>query len=141
MSDSTGGGIGSMIAEAAKAVAEPIKDEIGQAIETGVQSVVGTAPTPQDPATAAATDVKKNEEEQKKAEYKWIIEKNKRLETELQVVRQKKAAEEQKTQEANQQQEQVKQYKAVEKTQQRDNMARQVQEAKTRSETRKGVGG
>lgn len=139
MSDS--GGIGSVISEAVQAVVEPVKDEVGAAIEAGVQSVLGTGPAAQDPATDAVADAKKADEEKQKAEAKWVIEKNRQLDAQLRAVRQKNAEDAQKAQESIQQEEQVKQYKVVDKTQKRDAMARQVQEAKTRSETRKGVGG
>ena len=132
MADS--GGFGTAVSEVVGAIVEPVKDEVGQAIEVGVQSVLGTTPTPQDPAKKAA-------EEQKKAEYKWVIEKNKQLDADLRAVRQKKAEEAQKVEQTNQQQEKVQQFKVVERDQRRESMKRQVQEAKTKSETRKGVGG
>lgn len=128
------GGIGAAVGEVVGAVAEPVKDEVGAALEAGQQAIMGSTPTPQD-----AT--KKAEEEKQKAEFKWVIEKNKQLDDQLRAVRQQKAEEAQKIEQATQQQEKVQQFKVVQRDQRREAMKRQVQEAKTRSETRKGVGG
>lgn len=136
MADS--GGFGTAVSEVVGAIVEPVKDEVGQAIETGVQSVLGTTPTPQDPA---AKQQREAEEKKKIAEQRWIINKNDQLDKELAAVRQKKAEETQKLEQANQQQDQVQQFQAVQRDQRREAIKRQVQEAKTKSETRRGVGG
>lgn len=134
MSDNFKGAL-SQVAEGVKeAVAKPVIDEVGKAIEEGVQSVTGSQ-KPLDPIAQQ----KKLEEEQKRKQWAiHVIKWNETLQQNQQQVRQQKQQEEQTKKEEEKKEEQVKQYKAIEKKQQESIALKQTQ---TRTETKGGVGG
>lgn len=135
MSDGDKSGVGQIVADVGEAVINPVKDEVGKFIETGIQSVTGSAPKTLDPLEQQK---KQAEELKKKQEANWIIEKYRQTDQEQAQVRQKATQEEQKKKQEVQQKQQVKQYEMVKK-QQAVNVS--VREAQTKTETKRGVGG
>lgn len=100
------------VVQAAGEVAKDVRDSAGEAIEQGIQSVVGTTPTPQQiqPASTQRGEQKQLEDQKKLAETRRVIEHYKRVDTEQRKVRQHiKQKEAQKQQE--EQQEQMKEIK------------------------------
>lgn len=136
MADGIGGGVKQIISEVSKAVAEPLKDEVGKAIEVGTQSVVGATPKPQDPLEQQ----KKQEDEQKRKQWAiHVIEWNKQLQENQNKYRQEQQQKVMQQKQGEQQEKQVKQFKLVEKQKKQENIAVQMAERKT--ELRKGIGG
>ena len=87
-------------------IVKDVKDAVGEAIEQGVQSVVGTTLNPQQMNKPTVSEQQKQLEDQKKlAETRRIIEHYKRIDTEQKGVRQQiKQKEMQKQQEEQQEQ-------------------------------------
>ena len=117
-----------------EAVVKPVSDEVGKAIEQGVQSTVSG---PQiDPAVQQQ---KQLEEQKKRNEAIWVINKYKKLDqAQLQVRQEARQKEMQKKQEEEQQKQQVQQYKVVE--QQKEQQVMAVKQAQTRAEIKRGGG-
>lgn len=93
-------------------VAKEVKDEVGKAIEQGVQSVVGTQLTPQQ------IQEKKLEEQRKLTEARRKIEYWKRIDQEQRAVREKKKQEELQRQQQTVQQQRIKQFTIEQKKRQ-----------------------
>ncbi len=128
MADGSNGGGGIV-----EAVVKPVVDEVGKAIEVGVQSVMGTTPDP-------AAKQKKDEENAKKKDWALkVIAWNKKLDEDARRVRMEKQQQEHQKQQVQAQEDQAKKQEVVVKKQQQQ--AQVVREAQTRSEVRKGVGG
>lgn len=120
----------------AETLAKPVIDEVGKAIEQGVQSVVGGQKL--DPAVQQQ---KRAEEQRKRQEVLRRIEWFKKLEVgHQQFAQQKKQKEQQKLQEEQQKKQNVQQ-KAFEQQQKQQQVAVATRNAQTRTETKKGVGG
>lgn len=131
-----GGNIKNVVSEVTEAVVKPVTDEVGKALEAGVQSVVASPQKPPDPKEQQ----KKQEEEQKRKQWALqVIDWNKRLQEAQAQVRQTQKQEETQKRQEEQQGQQVKQVKLVEKREKQKNLAVELSERKT--EQRKGVGG
>jgi hypothetical protein len=136
MSDDLKAGLSQAAADITEAVVKPVADEVGQAIEQGVQSVVST-PKPVDPVAQQ----KKQQEEQKRKEWALkVIEFNKQLQSAQQQVRQENQQKQSEEQQKKQEEAQVKQYKIVEK-QKKDQQLTTTQREARKTELRGGVGG
>ncbi|MBI2017650.1 hypothetical protein HYS92_01220 [Candidatus Daviesbacteria bacterium] len=138
MSDS-GGGVKQFAGEMKGAVAEvtkDAKDSVGEAIEQGVQSVVGTQPTPQQVQQKQQEDQKRELDRQKQLVYTrgWL----KNLEAEQQKVRKENKQKEQRRLQTEQQEKQTTEMKKEEKKKQPVNPA--VAYA-GKVEFKRGVGG
>ena len=137
MSDSGGnpGVIGSMaeeVAPVAQEVVADVKDAVGQAIEAGVQSVIGTTVDP-------AQMQKKEEERQKKiAEVRWQLQQINKTEAEVEKVRKEKEEKERQRLQAQVQEQQMKKMEMEQKKKQPINPA--VAYA-GKAEIKRGVGG
>ncbi len=109
-------------------------DEVGKAIEQGAQS------TTQNPQIDPAIQQQKRLEEQKKRnEALWVIDRYKKIDqAQMQVRQASKQEEMQKKQVEEQQKQKVQQYKVVEQQKRQQVMA--VQQAQTRTEVKKGGG-
>ncbi|KKS70760.1 MAG: hypothetical protein UV41_C0014G0014 [Candidatus Daviesbacteria bacterium GW2011_GWA2_42_7] len=118
-----------------EAVVKPVTDEVGKAIESGVQSTVSG---PQiDPAVQQQ---KQMEDQKRKAWAIKVIEWNKNLQAAQAKVRQEAQQKTlQQKQEEDSQKQKVQQYKVVEQQKRQQVMA--VQQAQTRTEVKKGPGG
>lgn len=119
--------------QAATEVAKDVKDEVGQMIEQGVQSVIGTKLTPQQ------LQQKELERQKKLAETRRIIAHYRKIEEEQRAVRQAKKHEEmQKKQEEGQKQ----RVQEIKKEQKKQLLPEEVR-ARAMAETKvgRGVGG
>ena len=137
MSDSGGnsGVIGAMreeVAPVAQEVVADVKDAVGQAIEAGVQSVIGTTIDPQQVQ-------KKEEERQKKiAEVRWQIQQLNKTNTEIERIRKEKEEKEKQKLQAQVQQQQTEQVQIQQKKQENFALKNMTE---GRPELKKGVGG
>ncbi|OGE16163.1 hypothetical protein A3F00_04510 [Candidatus Daviesbacteria bacterium RIFCSPHIGHO2_12_FULL_37_11] len=117
-----------------QSVVTPVVDEIGKAIETGIQSVVGT------PAqTAQQKQQKADEDQQKMAGWRWRLQKIKELKDAQKKDREEKAQKElqakQQEEQSEKEETQIDQFEIVKKS-------REVNpEAKGKIEIKRGVGG
>lgn len=132
---SDGGNAPGQITEAVKtvsdAVVEPVKDEIGEMIEAGVQAITGASDDPQKQALKQQKQQEKLAEAQRKIQY-W-----KQIEAQQAAVRQQKQQEQMQKSQEIQQQEQVKQFE-VQKKEVQKNQA--IVNAQTSRETKGGQG-
>lgn len=133
MSDSGKGPIGGTFEDVGEAIVKPVVDEIGKAIEAGVQAV-----TPQKTLDPATQQQKQISDQKNLVEARRKVEWWKALEAERNRVRQQN---QQKLQAQGQQiqakqQEKIKQFEIVKK---KDNIA--LKEAQFKTEKRGGVGG
>ena len=92
-------------------VAQDVKDSVGEAIEQGVQSVIGTTLTPQQ------IQQKQMEEQKQLAEARRKIEWYKRIDQEQKLIRQKEQQEKMQKQQEETQQKQVQEIQKVQKKQ------------------------
>lgn len=99
-------------AETVREIAQDVKDEVGQTVEQGIQSIAGTQLTPQQIQQKQAEDQKKIAENRKKIAF-W-----QKITEEQRVVRQKKKQEEMQKQQNQQQEKQVAEIKKEEKKKQ-----------------------
>ncbi len=133
---SDGGNAPGNVAEAVntvkEAVVKPVKDEIGELIEAGVQAVTGSNDDPQKQALKQQKHQEKLADAQRKLQW-W-----KQIEAQQAAVRQQKQQETVQKQQEVKQSDQVKQYE-TQKKEVSKNQA--VVNAQTSKETRKGVGG
>jgi len=126
------------VKDVGEAAIKPVVDEVGKAIEEGVQSV---ASGPKQKAADPAVQQKKAEDEAKRRVWaEHVITWNQNIQASQDKVRQeeqqkliRKKQEEQKVQE-------VKQYKAIE-AQKKDQQMTNIQKEQTKSERKGGVGG
>lgn len=147
MSDDKGiaAGIGQFAQDVGEALVEPVKDQVGEAIEQGVQAVAPPKqqPSPQTPQQLReqqAEQVKKREEEKKRLDWaQATIARYQKIEEEQAAVRAKKKQEEQ----VKQQEEEVEKQELGFELQQKEQKSQDIalQQAKTKTEVRGGVGG
>lgn len=129
------GALASLPQDISEAAIKPVVDEVGRALETGIQTVIhGPQATSIDPKVQAQ---KKADEEKRKTWALRVIDWNQKLAHEQSKVRQ--AAQQKQTQEEGEKQQgqKVKQFKL-------DQKKREVPaelKARNTTETRKGVGG
>lgn len=137
MSDS---GIGGAVFQGAKdlreAIVKPVVDEVGKALEEGVQTVV-SGPKAIDPA---AQKKKQEEEQAKKAWALRVIDWYKKLQDEQLKIRQAKQQQATQAQQSEQQEKQANQFKVMEE-QKKQNQMTELQRASRKSEIKGGVGG
>ena len=135
MSDS--GGPGSKLAGfVAEAVIKPVQDEVGKALEVGVQSITGQGQQQLDPQEEAN---KKQEEELKKQRLRDFL---RRYSEDQQRFQQTKNQEQQAKQakiQEEQQAKQVRQVEVIEKQKKQQSIVDQT--GKGRAEVKKGIGG
>lgn len=125
--------IGQIPGEIGEAAVKPVIDEVGKAIEQGVQSVIGSQLTPQQ------LQQKELERQKKLAETRRVIDHYKKIDQEQKLVRQQKKQEEmQKKQEEGQKQ----QVQEIKKEQKKQQIPEEVR-ARAMAETKvgRGVGG
>lgn len=125
-----------------EAIVKPVSDEVGKAIEEGVQAITGNykQPTSQDPNLNPQIQAQKQQLDSKKRQniMRFINQYN----TDRQILQQQKVQEQQKKQqEAQEDQEKKMKVRQIEvvKDQQKQTLAQQ--QAKARSERKGGVGG
>lgn len=129
-------GLGQLATDVSEAAVEPVKDELGQAIEAAKTSVIN--PQALDPAVIQK---KQMEAQQRRQDALQVIEWNKQLQSNQQKVRQevkqKEQQEKQGEEQKKQEEKKVKQYKAVERKQQLSAVERKARGR----ELKGGVGG
>ncbi|MFH0937565.1 MAG: hypothetical protein V1808_04740 [Candidatus Daviesbacteria bacterium] len=132
-------GIKGAVADVNEAVVKPVVDEVGKAIEEGVQSVVSGPPkaSPQDPATQ---QTKQAEETKKKAWATHVIDWYKKIDEEQAKVRQAKQQELTQKQQEEQQKKEVKQFESLQQEKKKEQLTA-VQLAARATEIKRGVGG
>lgn len=117
MSDGAKSGLAQLVTDVQEAAVEPVKDELGQAIEAAKAAVVN--PQALDPAVIQK---KQMEAQQRRQNALRVIEWNRQLQADQQKVRQeaqqKDQQEKQGEEQKKQEEKKVKQYKAVERKQQ-----------------------
>ena len=137
MSDGSGApgviaGVVQEVAPVAQEIKQDAQDAVGQAIEAGVQSVMGTQLTPQQIQ-------QKEEDRQKKiAEVRWQIQQINKTETEIEKVRKEKEQKEKQRLEAQVQEQQMKKMEMEQKKKQPINP---VVAYAGKVEFKRGVGG
>lgn len=125
-----------------EAIVKPVSDEVGKAIEEGVQAITGNykQPQAQDPNLNPAVQAQKQQLDNKKRQniMRFISQYN----TDKQILQQQKVKEQQKKQQEVQEDQEkkmkVRQIEVV-KNQQKQTLAQQ--QARSRSERKGGVGG
>lgn len=129
-------GIGAVLKGAGEAVANPVKDEVGKMIETGVQSVVGTGqmqqvqtPDEQKKFQERQIEVQKNDAQKKQYWQSFLSQ----LAQNEQHFKQQQAEKQQEEQVVEQQEEQKKQQKEAVKQQKKDEA---IVAAQTRTEAK-----
>lgn len=132
------GGFKGSVAEAVKtvneAVVEPVKDEVGQLREAGVQAVTGFQSDPQ-------KQFRKQQEEQKKlADAQYKITWWKQIAAQQASLRQQNQQEQMQKQQEKQQEKQVKQFEIVQKKQE-NKQSEQVKRTRAELKAGKGMGG
>lgn len=136
-----GKSIGGAVADVSEAVVKPAVDELGKAIEEGVQSVVvGPKANPPAGGDPAAQQKKTEDEGKRRAWAQHVINWNQQIQTsqdkarreEIQKTAQKKQEEEDKKK--------VKQYRAMEE-QKKSQQITAIQREQTKAERKGGVGG
>lgn len=146
---SDGGGIkqalGQIAQDTGEALAEPLKDEVGEALEQGAQAVIsGPKPQPQDPAAqqkAQEEQIKRDEENQKTKQWaEATVARYQKIEEEQATVRMKKKQEEQAKQQEEQEEEQKEQFE-LQKQNQKSADITAIQKAARKAEIKGGVGG
>ena len=128
-------GLSQAAADVKEAVVKPVVDEVGKAIEQGVQSVVN--PQALDPAVQ---EKKRLEEKAKIQQLYKRIEWYKNIEDAQAKVRQDQKQKEQAKIQEEQQKKEVKQFKVLEEQKKKQEMT-QVQREARRTEIKGGVGG
>lgn len=124
-------GVKGVASDIGEAVVKPVVDEVGKAVEQGVQSVVsGPGVTTPQQQQKQLEDAGKLSEARRKIKY-WQD-----LETAQKAVRDKQKQEQQKVAQVSQSK-QIKQFEVVNKK--KENMA--LQQAQRKTEIKKGVGG
>lgn len=146
---SDGGGVKAVIGQFARdsgeALVEPVKDEVGEAIEQGAQAVIaGSKPVSQDPVAQQKfqeEQAKKQEENQKNMQWaETTIARYQKIDEEQAQERMKKKQEEQMKQQETQQEEQTKQFE-LQKQEQKSVDLTALQRKARGTEIKGGVGG
>ncbi len=131
-------GIKGIAADISEAVVKPVSDEVGKAIEQGVQSVI-KGPGQNSPSNQQINPQQiKQEEQVKLAETRRKLDWWKNLADAQNKVR---AEQKQKEEERLKVMEKKKEIKQFEVTKKKQALAASVREAQTRTEAKKGVGG
>ena len=139
MSNGIKTGIGQVVADVGEAVVKPVVQEVGKAIEEGVQSVV-SGPQPQQSQQHQPPVEKQADEAKRLAWAKHVIEWNKNLQEAQAKVRQEEQQKmAQQKQEATQEK-QVEQSEAIEQKRRTQQM-NAAQLAGRKTEIKRGVGG
>ncbi len=123
------GGVRGAVAEA---VIKPVKDEIGQAIEVGVQSVTGKTPTPQQTLQKQQEDQKKMADVQRRLQW-W-----KNIEAQQKGLSMQKKQEDLQKKSDQKQEQKVKQFEIVQKER---SLETAVKQAQTKTEIKGRLGG
>ncbi|MDD2823435.1 MAG: hypothetical protein PHQ59_05145 [Candidatus Daviesbacteria bacterium] len=147
MSDGQGikAGIGQFAQDVGEALVEPVKDQVGQAIEEGVTAVASTPkPPPQDPQVLRqqqADQVKRQQEDAAKLqEAQQTIARYEKIEEEIAQVRLQKKQEE----ETKEQEEQVEKQEEMQDLQEKNQKSADItalERAERKTESKSGVGG
>ncbi len=147
MSDDGGikAGIGQIAQDVGEAVAEPVKDQVGEAIEQAAQTVIpGPKQVPPDPQATISfqqEQSKKQAENQKKMQWaQATIARYQKIDEEQAAVRMKKKQEEQSRLQEEHQEKQVKQFE-LQKQEQKSADLTAVQREARKTEIKGGVGG
>ena len=135
MNDGIKTGISQTVADIKEAVVKPVSDEMGKAIEQGVQSVTGSQAL--DPAVA---EKKKQEEAVKKQQLLRCIDWYKQIDSSQAKVRQEQQQKIQEKAQTEQQTMQVKQFEVLEQ-QKKQAQLTQVEKEARKTELKGGVGG
>lgn len=138
MADGIGGTLKHTAADIAEAVVKPVTDEVGKALEEGVQQVAGGAQSkPLDPV---AQQARLMEDQKKRVWAVHVIEWNKKLQDEQAKVRQANSQQASQQQQQENETKKVKQFQIVEK-QQKQAQLDATQRAARKAEIKGGVGG
>lgn len=147
MSDGGGVKIGTLqiAQDVGEALVEPVKDQVGEAIEQGAQAVISgpkqAPPNPQAKQRLEQEQAKKQEDNQKKIQWaEATIARYQKIDEEQAAVRMKKKQEEQSKLQEEHQEKQVKQFE-LQKQEQKSADMTAVQQAARRTEIKGGVGG
>lgn len=139
MSDGIKSGIGQMAVDVKEAVVKPVADEVGKAIEEGVQSVV-SGPKIQDPQAQQKQQEKQAEEQKRKAWALRVIEWNKKIDEEQKKVRDQNQQKIVQAQQEEKEKQKVHQFQVMEQ-QKKDQQLTETQRAARKTELKGGVGG
>lgn len=138
MSDGGKSGLSQLATDISEAVVKPVTSEVGQAIEQGVGSVVGSSKPP-DPGEEQKKQQKRLEEEKKKAWALRVIEWNKQLQAAQDKVRKEEEEKRRQGLGEDEEKKKVKQFEIIKKQQKQGFSA--VRVAQTKTEIKRGVGG
>ncbi len=120
-------------------VVEPTVDQVGLALEQGVQSVMGNFQA-MDPQKQADIKQKEADDQKEADEVRWRLSRMQQTEQEIEAIRKKRREEEdQKNKSEQQNTSEVQQFEVVHEQQKQEDIA--TQNAKTKTEMRKGVAG
>ncbi len=143
MSDGIKAGIGQAVKDVGEAVVKPVADEVGKAIEEGVQSVV-SGPKTNPPIGRQIDPVaqqKRHEDEAKRKTWaEHVINWNQQIQTSQDKVRQEEKQKLQAKKQEDQQKQEVKQYKAIE-AQKKDQQITAIRREQTKTERKGGLVG
>lgn len=141
MSDGGKSGLTQVTNELQESIVKPVVDEVGKAIEEGVQAVLGSGPMAVRPQDPAVEQKKKQEEAQRKQWALKVIDWNRKLQEAQTKVRQENQQQQMQQQQEEVEQKKVKQFKIIEKKQKQQQQLTQAQMAERKTELKKGVGG
>ena len=135
MADGVKGVISQLATDISETVIKPATDEMGQALETGISTVIHG---PQQPLVDPKIQAQKKVDEEKRRQWALrVIDWNKKLTDDAQKIRMQNRQKKIEDSQVKQQEEQVKQYKVEEKKKQTPaDLA-----VRNTTERRKGVGG
>ncbi len=136
MSDGIKGAVADTAQDISEGVVKPVRDEVGKAIEEGVQSVVGT-PKALDPA---AQQQKQQDEQKRLAWARHVINWYKNIQNAQEKVRAEQLQKLQAKNAEEQQKKQVTQFEVLDKQKKRQEMSA-AQIAARKTELKGGVGG
>lgn len=136
--------LGQIAQDTGEAIVDPLKDEVGQALEQAAPIITGPKVLPQDPqALVHQKEEQRKRDEENKKKKQWaeaIVERYKKIEEEQAAVRMKqKQAEEKKKQEENQ--EEQKKMSELKEQQQKSADLTVLEQAARKTEIKGGVGG
>lgn len=137
--------LGQIAQDTGEAIADPLRDEVGQALEQGAQAVIsGPKPQPHDPQALQKMQeeqAKRDEENFKKKQWaEFVVARETKIEEGQVAVRMKKKQEEQAKQQEEQQEKQEEQFEMQKHNQKSADMTA-IQQAARKTEIKGGVGG
>lgn len=135
MSDGAKANIGQLVALVGEAVVNPVKEEVGRALEEGVSGVLGTPIAQQDPN---ARQKRLADEANRKQHAEKVIAWYQKIDQEQAKIRQQKLQEQQSKQQEESQKKQVQQFELSKRNQP---PPQAVAEAQRKTEVKKGIGG